>query len=735
VSPNRPWRLLSIALCAGWALSAGAAPSAAQAELKFDDAPASRAEYDRAVAPFFARHCAACHGPLKAKNDLRLDRLDADMKAGPSAARWAMLADKLAKGEMPPEDRPRPPAEDVQAVQTWIRAEMKRAGKHFARRAAYANGNSVPHEALFGPAAPAPLDAPPRVRRVSPEIYAATTADLAKGVSDVGQPFSPAGRSTFKDMGDPKIDEPVTAQLIGNALAIVERQSAFKVEDGQVKAAGFTPKEYLALFDPKAPPTDAQIAAAVERQFQTVLRRGAMADERERFTAFMRKTMAAAGQVAGARYALAAVFLLPEAVFRTETGGPGATADAGGRVRLSPREIAFAVGYALTDKGPDQALLAAADNGELNTADGVARHARRMLGDPKLQTPRVLRFFREYFGYEQAADVFKDTKAIGFHDARTLIEDTDRLVEYVLEQDKNVLYELLTTNKSFVAYKTAAKTKKERADALAKFEREKAANPEKFKTKKPTLPGRSVYEAYGLDDFPDQQPVDLPADQRAGILTQPAWLVAWSKSDENDAIHRGKWVRERLLGGVVPDIPITVDAQLPNEPDHTLRDRMRVTRQEYCYKCHVLMNNVGLPFESFDHVGRFRREIPILDTEATAKNVDKKGKALGPVTRNVPVDATGLVEQVGDDSLDGRAVTGAVEMIRLLAKTERVEQVFVRHTFRYWLGRNETPGDAASLRAAHKAYQESGGSMTALITALLTSESFLYRVPAATAQR
>jgi hypothetical protein len=57
--------------------------------------------------------------------------------------------------------------------------------------------------------------------------------------------------------------------------------------------------------------------------------------------------------------------------------------------------------------------------------------------------------------------------------------------------------------------------------------------------------------------------------------------------------------------------------------------------------------------------------------------------------------------------------------------------VFVRHAFRYWLGRNESLGDAASLQAAHKAYKESGGSMRALITAILSSESFLYRVPAA----
>jgi len=66
-------------------------------------------------------------------------------------------------------------------------------------------------------------------------------------------------------------------------------------------------------------------------------------------------------------------------------------------------------------------------------------------------------------------------------------------------------------------------------------------------------------------------------------------------------------------------------------------------------------------------------------------------------------------------------------MIDKLANSERVEQVFVRHAFRFWMGRNETLNDAPVLQAAHQAYQESGGSMKALLASLLTSDAFLYR--------
>lgn len=195
----------------------------------------------------------------------------------------------------------------------------------------------------------------------------------------------------------------------------------------------------------------------------------------------------------------------------------------------------------------------------------------------------------------------------------------------------------------------------------------------------------------------------VPEGQRLGILTHPAWLVSQSDAMDNHAIHRGIWIRERLLGGGIPDVPITVDAQLPVEPQSTLRERMRVTRQTYCWTCHQKMDPLGLPFEMFNHAGIFR-----------TTELEK------------PVDATGEIIDSGDPLLDG-PVVNALEMIQKLARSERVEQVFVRHAFRFWMGRNETLDDAPVLQAAHRAYRENGGSMKALIISLLTSDAFIYR--------
>lgn len=699
------------------------------AELKFANSDESRAEFERSVRPFFAKHCNECHNGKKSSGDLDLASLDPDMKASTSGARWATLVENLTKGDMPPpKKKAAPDASSVAAVIRWANAEAKRANRHFTRREAFANGNKVPHDSLFNPQHIPPFAADPQIRRISPEIYAAFLAEM-KGKSGLGQPFSPSGRTTFKDMGAPKVDEPVTAQLLQNALAIVEGRTAHKLEGDKV--VGNMPREFSVLFDPRTPPSDPQIEAAIVHQFNLVLRRTPTDLEKSRFVTLMKRNIADGGRTVGVRYTLATVLMVPEAIFRMEVGS--GTPDAKGRIRLAPREIAFALAFALTDKRPDAALLTAAAAGELDTDAGVTKQVQRLIDDPKTEKTRVLRFFREYFGYDKATETFKENGPVPElnhpgHEPRALVEDTDRLVQLILEQDKEVLKELLTTTKSFVAYKTAADSKKKIAEAKAKFEADKQRDPAKFKDKVFKPQPKLIYESYGLTDFPDVQPVELPADQRAGILTQPSWLVAHSTTFDNHAIHRGKWIRERLLGGVVPDVPITVDAQLPIAPEKTLRARMAVTQEAYCWKCHQLMNDLAYPFEQYDHFGRHRTAEIVQDLEATALNGDGKGKSKGPVMKGAPLDISGLIAHVGDKSLEG-PIQNPIDYMKKLAASKHVEQVFVRHAFRFWVARNEAPGDAASLQATHKAYRESGGSMKALISALLTSESFLYRVP------
>jgi hypothetical protein len=177
-----------------------------------------------------------------------------------------------------------------------------------------------------------------------------------------------------------------------------------------------------------------------------------------------------------------------------------------------------------------------------------------------------------------------------------------------------------------------------------------------------------------------------------------------------------------LLGGRVPDLPINASAMIPDDPHRTLRQRQMVTREAQCWKCHNKMDELGLPFEDATHYGFPRRAEEVLDLDEVARSNDKKAK----VSRDVPLDTTGFIAFSGAPNLDG-PVKDAPEMLRRLADSDRVRQVFIRHAFRFFLGRNETPGDAVSLQEAEKAYIDSGGSFKALLVALLSSESFLYR--------
>jgi hypothetical protein len=273
-----------------------------------------------------------------------------------------------------------------------------------------------------------------------------------------------------------------------------------------------------------------------------------------------------------------------------------------------------------------------------------------------------------------------------------LIKDTDMLILHVLKQDKDVLKELLSTEIAFIRH----------VPSRPGWETISSYNVSKKEVRENNL-------ISGEKNKNGQRYVMRLTGQRAGILTQPSWLTAHSTNFDNDPVKRGKWIYEHLLGGIIPDLPITVDATVPEIPDQPLRERFEKTRKKYCMKCHAKMNPLGMAFEMFDDVGRFREKELLRDNKTLVK-----------------VDSSGGIAQSKVPQLDG-PVENAIELMNKLAESPHVRQVFVRHAFRYWMGRNETLDDSPTLMAADKAYVESGGSMKALISSLLSSDSFLYR--------
>lgn len=674
----------------------------------------------RSMAKFVEQHCVRCHGPHKQEGKLALHQLEGDFAPAAKQALWLRIGERIQAGEMPPPAEPRPSAAAVRDVLAWIDAGLARFGKSLPLGGAddrIAAGNLLDHAALFDPSASGLAASPVRLWRMSPQIYETFARRLSKDAK-TAQPFSASPGEGFQDFAAWfVIDEPTIGQLFRNADAIVAVQTRPK--------GGL--REFAPLFATDAPPSREQVATAVRKQFELVLRRPPTAEELARFHALYDRNLAVAGREIAGRSLLATVLMLPEALYRLELGR--SDPDPQGRRMLAPRDLAFAIGYALADSGPDAPLLKAAEEGRLATRADVIREVQRLLADPKFAKPRIMRFFDEYFGYPAAIEVFKDVPKGMEWRPEVFVTDTRLLIQYILDQDRDVLRELLTTNKSFVNYNPSAKGGPAPA-RIVNTNRAKELAEAKQRNKEPPPLRPEYHEVYHLPpDWPwtAEQPIELPRSERAGILTQPSWLAAFGTNNENHAIRRGKWIREHLLGGHIPDLPITVDAQLPDRPEQTLRARMEVTREAYCWQCHQRMNPLGLTLEHYDYLGRFRTEEPVLDPIATAANLDSKGRPLGPVLRGVTIDATGQITASGDPQLDGD-VLGFVPMIHKLAASERVRQVFVRHAFRYWMGRNETINDATTLIAADMAYVESQGSMRGLIVALLSSDAFLYRV-------
>jgi len=215
-----------------------------------------------------------------------------------------------------------------------------------------------------------------------------------------------------------------------------------------------------------------------------------------------------------------------------------------------------------------------------------------------------------------------------------------------------------------------------------------------------------------IEDTQDARWVTLPANERAGVLTHPAWLGAHGGNFEDDpsAVHRGKWVRENLLCGYVPPLSsVQVMAQVgESHPDISARARLEAaTESPTCQACHGLMNPLGFPFETYNHAGYLRIK-------------DRVPGGFGAP------DGSSVLANMPDGTLDG-PVRDAVELSEKFAASPYVKRCFVRQAFRYFMARPENTTDACTLVRMEEAYDNSNGSFLTMISALMTSDTWKTR--------
>ena len=792
------------------------------------------------VQSIISNSCIDCHNEDTSEGNVHFDTLSTLDKG----ARLELLnkaQEQLFFGLMPPQDEVQPTLAEHALLTGWIRRELRKSGaSKLDEKMRYPDfGNYVDHEKLFSGEIQDKAFTPSRRWLVSPQIFHQRVNDVFKLVGrdrqrvfyGVTNPIILPDHSGVRYYDNSSVDGGHLLMMLSNVQWISQKQiRVARVKKGELSANEFenpkdrwsprnTPEAFEKIILKDTVPTQDEMIAAIHAQFDCVLQRKASDQELEKYLPLLQSTIAIGGNTEGLRQMLVAVLLESEFLYRLEFGA--GDADESGRKKLSPREASYAIAYALTDQNPDNQLVVAANAGRLNTKEDYRREVERILnnktsfyaeGAPgvnslhmkslKVTHPKVNRFFREFFGYPNSIKVFKDTPRSGGFYSNTgrnntgtpgsVTNEADKLVDYILRQDKDVFEQLLTTDKYIVLHEHSNEKGTGIVESWRKVhEAFKGSNweedPEQFiadnfeKHKElfrimristidgknnvrelkrfmdyfrntfdkgitpfifpwfyhggqnfgyseiyslPVTPGfKGGYREQGDWDYPLIQPFKIA--NRKGLLTHPAWLIAHSQNAATDPVLRGKWIREKLLAGRVPDVPITVDAQIPEDPHRTLRERLdSVTLDQQCWKCHQHMNPLGLPFEVYDDFGRYRTE----ESLEHADNLIKQGngKTSADVFKTKPVNSVGHLSGTGDDQLDGE-VKDPFEMIDRLAKSTRVRQSIIRHAFRYFMGRNEMLSDSQTLMDADKAYVESGGSFNAVIVSLLTSDSFMYR--------
>ncbi len=218
-------------------------------------------------------------------------------------------------------------------------------------------------------------------------------------------------------------------------------------------------------------PSNDLLSALVKQLYEKIYDRQPTQEEIEKNIAVLITFMDKLDRQTAIAKLIESLILNTEFAYRHEFGQ--GDADEHGRRMMSPGDASHALAYALTDSVPDADLAKAAAEGRLNTREDYEREVRRMLARRDIwtiidegnqaagmnasvtnQPIRKLRFFREFFGYPKAMEVFKDDARFGagLHEPTVsrLIDEADLLVEYILQKDRNVFETLLTTEEFYV---------------------------------------------------------------------------------------------------------------------------------------------------------------------------------------------------------------------------------------------------------------------------------------------
>jgi len=277
----------------------------------------------------------------------------------------------------------------------------------------------------------------------------------------------------------------------------------------------------------------------------------------------------------GLALALEGMLVSPEALLIVDRAEPHP--DNLGELRLDAYSLASRLSFFLWNAPPDDALLDAAENGDLYRPQERARIVDAMLASPRLEDG-VRAFFEDMLHFDEFNSLSKSPTAYPAVTGATLVdarEQTLRTIYDHLIRDEHDYRDLFTTRETFVSMNLSP------------------------------IYGVPASESSGW------KPYTFPEDgPRVGLLTHASFLTAHAHPARSSPTLRGKALREIFLCQTVPDPPPNVDFSDVENPDPSLRTaRQRLEAHNSnpaCAGCHKIMDPIGLALEHFDGAGQYR---------------------------------------------------------------------------------------------------------------------------------
>lgn len=331
----------------------------------------------------------------------------------------------------------------------------------------------------------------------------------------------------------------------------------------------------------------------------------------------------------------------PDFLYRFENRG---APESGRVIALTPHELASRLSYHFWGGPPDDALLAAAEDGSLATDEGYAAQVDRLLADPRTDAMLEV-FFGEWLHLEGG----ELTDGPRLEVLRQGLE-TDGLTAEMRDE----VHQLLRWHM-------------ERGDGWGDV----LTSPYSFARDERLA---SIYGVPAWDGA--SEPPRLPEGERSGLITRAALLQ--TSDGSTNPFRRGAFLRRMVLCDRVDPPPSDLDPDAltppPTAPGTTTREAFaaKVTN-EPCASCHARFSPLGYAMEAYDGLGRYRAAEWLVSTEGVDHGM-------------APVD-TAIVPEIEWGDLT--PAEGPVEVSQRIADSPKANLCLVTQYFRFTHRREE----------------------------------------------